>query len=409
MQKRTPKKKNGRAWLVVLLICVAAIALTLTAAAAFVKLYRPPVDTDIPFDIVTAEKPPKNPEVVGGTTAADAPSDDTEEPLPEFKRDTDSVNFLVMGQDVDSWNTDVVMVVNFNMRTGSLSVMQFPRDTYIETSGTRGRINALLAKCYNEYRASDKTSTKNELIGKSMSSICELLEKSLCIQLDGYIHVNLEGFRNIVDALGGVYIDVPCDMDYEDPEQNLYIHLKAGPQVLTGKQAEGFVRFRSGYVQADIGRVDAQKIFLTALFKQVKNSLTVTTVSRVVEQVFKYVLTDVPLADIVIYAKELLGVDMGSVSMMTLHGSAAQVATGAWYYVINRASALDMVNAYFNVYNATITDAMFDRTFAFTDEDYALFNKVYIAAPDDDVVQVRPDVQTGTSIDDGNLNIYTIK
>ena len=166
-----------------------------------------------------------------------------------------------------------------------------------------------------------------------------------------------------------------------------------------------FVRFRSGYVQADIGRIDAQKIFMTALFKQLKNNQIVSKVPALAEQVIKYVTTDVPLADIIIYAKELLGVDMGNIAMMTLHGTAQQTQSGAWYYVMNREFALNAVNTYFNVYNTDITDALFDPTRAFTDESYAPFSKIYYAAEDDAAVQVKPNVETGEDISQGGLTI----
>ena len=91
--------------------------------------------------------------------------------------------------------------------------------------------------------------------------------------------------------------------------------------------------------------------------------------------------------------------------MMTLHGSALQTETGAWYYCMNRAATLDMINAYFNVYSDPITDAIFDKTQAFTDEDSKAFCRIYLASPDDAAVEVRPDIKNGEQIDDGELNI----
>ncbi len=388
-----------------LAVVVIFILVLIALGASYLKFYRPSVDTDVPFDIetttpseVTTAPPDDN---VVETT------DDTEDvQAGAFTRDTESVNFLVVGRDAESWNTDVIMIVNFNMREGSLSVMQLPRDTYIEAdSKIHGRINTVMksmrSRAYNE----DPTLSNEELLKAGMAGMCELLEKSLCIQLDGYAHVDLAGFRGIIDAIGGVYMDVPYAMQYSDPDQGLYINLAPGPQLLDGSEAEMFVRFRSGYVQADIGRIDAQKIFLTALFKQLKTNLTVTTVPQIVEQVLKYVTTDVPLADIIIYAKELLGVDMNNVSMMTLYGTATQTETGAWYYVMNRAATLDMVNTYFNVYSSPITDEMFDRTQAFTDESSDIFKRIYNASPDDPAVEVKPDIKTGEEIDNGDINI----
>ena len=407
--RRKPVKRGIPAWKVTLAVVVIIILALIALGASYLKFYRPSVDTDVPFDIQTTTPPevttaPPSDNGDPGTDTTET-TDDAEQ-AGAFKRDTESVNFLVVGRDAASWNTDVIMIVNFNMREGSLSVMQMPRDTYIEAdSRIHGRINTVMKSMRSKAYDEDPTLSNEELLKAGMAGMCELLEKSLCIQIDGYAHVDLEGFRGIVDAIGGVYMDVPYAMQYSDPDQDLYISLQPGPQLLDGREAEMFVRFRSGYVQADIGRIDAQKIFLTALFKQLQTNLTVTTVPQIAEQVLKYVTTDVPLADIIIYAKELLGVDMNNVSMMTLYGTATQTETGAWYYIMNREATLDMINTYFNVYNSPITDEMFDRTQAFTDEDSDIFNRIYLASPDDPAVEVKPDIKTGEEIDNGDINI----
>ena len=89
----------------------------------------------------------------------------------------------------------------------------------------------------------------------------------------------------------------------------------------------------------------------------------------------------------------------------TLYGTATQTETGAWYYVMNREATLDMVNTYFNVYSSPITDEMFDRTQAFTDESSDIFKRIYNASPDDPAVEVKPDIKTGEEIDNGDINI----
>ena len=75
---------------------------------------------------------------------------------------------------------------------------------------------------------------------------------------------------------------------------------------------------------------------------------------------------------------------MGNISMMTMHGSAIVNERGAWLYVMNRASTLDMINTYFNVYSKPITDGIFDRNQSFNDEEDSIVNQIYWAAPDDD-------------------------
>ena len=74
--------------------------------------------------------------------------------------------------------------------------------------------------------------------------------------------VNLEAFRETVDLVGGVEFDVPQDMYYQDPTQNLHIDLKAGKQLLDGEKAMELVRFRKGYASQDIQRTKVQQEFL---------------------------------------------------------------------------------------------------------------------------------------------------
>ena len=280
-----------------------------------------------------------------------------------------------------------------------MAVLQIPRDTYVEFGSSYGRLNTFMKiKRQAAYKANPSLS-QTELMKAGVKGVADELEKSLCIQIDGYAIINLEGFRNVIDIIGGVYMDVPYDMHYEDPEQDLYIHINAGPQTLSGAKSEQFVRFRSDYVQGDIGRVNAQKIFLTALFKQLQSSLTISTIPKLTEQALKYVTTDLTVDEIVFYAKELLSVDLGNVSMMTLPGEGARAASGASYYVMNRADTLSAINGYFNVYNKDITDEMFDRDYAFTAENYPSFKNIYFSEG------AGVAVDNADDIDNGEINI----
>lgn len=365
----------------------------------YIEHYRPSVDTNTPFD---TDDPLFNVETVdheSETVEADADESADADEADEYVRDTESVNFLLMGRDKVAWNTDVMMIVNFNYREGSLAVLQIPRDTYVEFKDTHGKLNTLMKiKRMNAYSDNPRAS-QAELLRSGMEGVVEELEKSLCIQIDGYAVVNLEGFRNVIDIIGGVYIDVPMAMHYEDPDQDLYIHINAGPQTLDGAKAEQFVRFRSGYVQGDIGRVNAQKIFLTALFKQLQNNLTLTTIPKLAEQMIKYVTTDLTLDEIVFYAKELLSVDLSNMSMMTLPGSDARSSGGGSYYIMRRADALAIINGYFNVYNKDITEEMFDKAHSFTAEDYSAFRNIYFSEA------VGAVVDTADKIDGGEISI----
>ena len=263
--------------LLITLITVCAVFLILFASlGAYLLLYEPTVDdTPPPFwsgEIITDE----NGEEILVPPSADGNSDGGNDALQgqapvitdHYTRRQDVYNFLVLGVDRAANLSDVIMVISYDIAKQDIHVLSLPRDTYINVGSSYHKLNAYFSASYNR-----SASRGTERYRDAIESMASFIENSLCIRLDRYICMDTAGFREIIDAIGGVDMDVPFDMDYEDPEQNLYIHLKAGYQHLDGEKAEQFVRYRSGYLEGDIGRISAQRLFLTALVRQVKTSL----------------------------------------------------------------------------------------------------------------------------------------
>ena len=263
-------------------------------------------------------------------------------------------NFLVVGRDKAGLNTDVIMVASFDMANNKAAIVQIPRDTYIEASPLAGnkKINAVFSTGYSSVRRAGGTA--DECIEGGMTALSDALLSSFGIVIDRYVHVNIQGFREIVDAIGGVEVTVQQDMYYSDPEQGLDIALKAGTQTLNGAQAEGFVRFRYGYVNADLGRMDAQKIFMTSLMKKLISPSTVSKLPKLVSVVSENTVTDISVADMTTFATAALKLDLGSISMFTMQGEPV------WYNKVSYVSMypkanLELVNNHFNVFNSPIT------------------------------------------------------
>ena len=120
-----------------------------------------------------------------------------------------------------------------------------------------------------------------------------------------YVVVNPDGFRRIIDTLDGVWIDVPIRMYYSDPDQGLYIDLKPGYQLLDGKKAEQFCRFRSGYANADLGRIEAQQNFVKALFEQKLKPEYLMKSGEIYQHIEDCVDTNFSVSDIPIFLKML--------------------------------------------------------------------------------------------------------
>ncbi len=272
-------------------------------------------------------------------------------------------NFLIVGRDRAASLADVAMIVNFNVADSTVRIMQIPRDTYVSYDNYwYHKINGVY-----RYYAEEQSETP-ELDG--IAGYAEFIEKNLCVKIHYYAMMDLDQFVNIVDALGGVEIDVPMDMKYNDPNQNLKINLKAGKQTLTGAQAEQFVRFRSGFLQGDLGRVNMQKVFMAALFKSVQKNVNITNIGTLCGIIVNNLSTNMSTTDMIYFANIAFKVDLKNVIMMTLPGLAGSGSDGLSYYNMNRKAALEYVNGYFNIYDKPITDSIFDRDHVFDSGTY---------------------------------------
>ena len=371
--KNNNKKKTSILKAVILIVVIVVLA-TVSLGAAFLQFYKPAVDGDtLPFVPDTVEHP-EDGEGENPAETGDEPNSDEETTAPKpkpsdqkYKQQDGVYNFLLLGYDRVGLNTDVIMIANFNVKTGSVSIMQIPRDTYLDGH----RANAVYGSMYSKYK---KTSDDPYL--DALKDFEVLLEQNLCINIQNSAIIDLEGFIKIVDLLGGVEVDVPKDMSYSDPYQNLTINLKKGTQLLSGKQAEGLVRFRDTYKNADISRLDVQKNFLSAFIKKIK-TMSVTTMPSFVREIIGSTTTDMSTQDCLYFLKEAAGIDLGSVVMMTFPTS-PEIS----YVVANRALALDMINSHFNVYDTKISDTIFDRNRVFTDASRNSIHRLYTMAPE---------------------------
>lgn len=323
----------------------------------------------IPDTTAPAGKSPDEP-----VMTSPPPAETTAEKMPAtaeadvYTRRCGVYNILCAGRDDAAFNTDVLLLVSIDTKNGTASAVQMPRDTYLD--GTKA--NAVWAK----KRTQAKRAGSSIPDADAMDALAKTLEEVLCIRIDHWVLCSLTALRETVDALGGVSVCVPCDMDYEDPAQNLSIHLKKGTQLLDGSMAEGLVRFRSDYIRGDLGRTEVQKLFLTALLEQVK-TVSILKLPALLQTVLKHLTTDLGFSDVLYFTKAIQKFEMSNVSFLTLPGTDCRQYgnTGAWYYVLSREGTWLCVNAYLNVYEKAIDDKLFDRDYRLTDtESSAMLN-----------------------------------
>ncbi len=278
-------------------------------------------------------------------TEGDENTDDAQD--DEYKRKEGYYNFLLVGKDKGGLNTDVLMVLSFDTKNDKVAILQIPRDTYVNVPYSFKKVNAVYAAGYNIAANQGKSYDERSLAG--IEALKETILTNFGIVIDRHVFVDISGFKNIVDAIGGVDVYVQHDMKYYDEYQNLEINLPKGQHHLDGKKAEGFVRFRSGYINADIGRMDAQKIFMSAFLDKLFSISTITKIPELASQVMKHVSTDISLADAVVFGKELLEVEMSEITMHLLQGEATYY-NGVSYFSVYEKVNVDLVNGYFNAF-----------------------------------------------------------
>lgn len=267
----------------------------------------------------------------------------------------DAFRILVAGSDATSGLCDVLMLVSIDRTTNEVFVLQIPRDTYANyTEKSYRKLNGAYA----------------ELGG--MAGLSEFLSSALGIRIDRTLHLSPSAFRTIVDALDGVEVELPNDLDYEDPAQGLSIHLKAGKQTMNGAEAEQFVRYRAGYAQGDIDRLDAQKIFLSALFQRI-SSLNSFEAARIAMKMRGEVDGNFEATDILLLSGEIRSISPENVFFVTAPGAAVTATqSGASYYALSAPAMEEMLCKYFGA-----AEGSFDPNRVFLNERYEGFQKIY--------------------------------
>ncbi|EFI42427.1 LCP family protein [Peptoniphilus sp. oral taxon 386] len=241
----------------------------------------------------------------------------------EIISSNDNITFLLLG--VDSLNidkaqntrSDTIMLVNVNLESGKVNLISIPRDTYANIEGHgKQKIN----HSYN-YGGADLTlSTVNNLLGTN---------------IENYIAVDYKFVKDIVNIIGGVNVDVPMDMDYEDlwADPPLKIHLKQGMQKLKGDEAIQFLRFRKGYKNQDLGRVQAQQQFVSSFIQKAKSPATFVKFPIFLRSYDKYTKSNIPFSKIVKIGLNVRKYSAENIETMTVPGNAGYKNKISYFFV----------------------------------------------------------------------------
>ena len=312
MQKKNPAKRRPERLVVTLL----SLLFLSTAVFATVKyVFRAPeLDTDKP--VVTPD----------GTASTDVDRTGTDEPdaLGRTRRKY-CYNILVSGLDDDNGGSDTNILVRFDVPNKRIDLVSLPRDTLLHNEYRNNKLNFAYAKGGTEL-------------------LMEQIENLLGIPVDFYVTVNLKGFIALVDQIDGVDFDIPINMDYDDPYQDLHIHFTKGPRHLNGQEAMEVVRFRhnndgTGYGTEDIGRIGTQQAFLKTVFKKMlANPQKITSYAQIFSE---YVKTDLAVSELAWFGQQAILMGMDKLNFETLPGEWSD-RLSRW--VIDQEAALELIN-----------------------------------------------------------------
>lgn len=253
------------------------------------------------------------------------------------KTDGNVVNILTVGVDGSETRSDTVILASINMKTKKVSMLSIPRDTRVKYNGKYDKLTHLFSYDTTGQLTLD---TVKEITGAEINYMAI---------------INFDGFSNAIDELGGIDIEVPDlgngGMYYDDPVQDLHIALEAGYQHLDGQQAQGFVRYRKGYANADIGRNETQRYFLSELINQklkFKYILKLPAVLNTLEGDFK---TNYTFKETFYQLIHMIGISGDSVNSYSLPGESQMASTRYGIlscYIYDEKATQKLVSNYFS-------------------------------------------------------------
>jgi LCP family protein required for cell wall assembly len=260
--------------------------------------------------------------------------------LKPFIFGKDPFNSIVLVGDKTESNTDTMLLVNFDPSQSKLSVMSIPRDTRVNISDMSiPKINGVFAR-------------KN-----GAKLLLDTASDLLNVKIKYYVYLNISTFRQIIDLLDGIDYYVPIDMDYDDPTQNLHIHLKKGQQRLGGEKAEHFLRFRQPngpysqemlkyYDGSDLKRIEAQQNFLKEAIRQKANIIYLPKLNEIINVVYNNLETNITLPEVFKLSRGITGFSLDNVNFFTLPGE-SKVINNIWYYIYDKAETEKIISEYF--------------------------------------------------------------
>lgn len=244
--------------------------------------------------------------------------------ISDLQNSNEKFQVLLIGVDsLDSkkaknTRSDVMMVLDIDGEKKTASLISLPRDSRVKIKD-HGKTKLNHAYAY----------------GKANLAL-ETVNENFDLDIPYYIVVDYAFVKDVVNIVDGIDVDVPMDMDYEDPSADppLSIHLKEGHQHLNGDQAMQFLRFRKGYKNADLDRVKAQQAFMAAFVDKVKSSKGILHAPSLLVSYMDNTTSNMPLSKVSRMGLTMLSVGQENLQTATIPGTADMIG-GLSYYIVD--------------------------------------------------------------------------
>lgn len=261
-------------------------------------------------------------------------NENTKKNLGEFK-------CLILGISTDQKDvdlTDTIMVASYNPNTQKATLLSIPRDTYTGKNPAKAtayeKINAMYSR---KHRPDETLKAVNEITG---------------LDIEYYVVVKTEALIKLVDVIGGVTFNVPIDMDYDDPTQDLHIHLDKGMQKIDGEKAEQLLRFRHNndgtsypakYGDNDFGRMKTQRTFVTETVKQTLKFKNIFKSKTILDSVFNNIETNLDIEELKPYIPAVAEFEIESNIVSKQLPGTSEKCNDLWFFIQDKVKTKELI------------------------------------------------------------------
>lgn len=253
------------------------------------------------------------------------------------------INVLLLG--LEHERSDTIMVATYDTKEKKADIISIPRDTYVERDGFVNSANNKINTIYTV---------------KGIDGVKDMVRSLTGITIDKYVTIDYDGVRALVDAVGGVDVNVPFHMRYTDPYSDppLDINIPEGEQTIYGDQAMEFLRFRktnykgySGYAEGDLGRIQAQQTFVKSAIKKALS----LKLPKVISSVYPHVETDFSLTELTSLAVSSIGFSSDNIETHTLPGN-TKTLNSLSFFIANEDEIMDLIYKIYDISDEKVVE-----------------------------------------------------